>query len=125
MLGFTPLSAIAYVLMTLSRDDASADTNCTEPPAHPFPTTASAAIVKYVVGVIDAGIYIFLPIWTTWLLRLWQGRPWLHRVAGRSVLIGDVPWVAQVCAASSARAAATKMPKVATYPSANPDSRQS
>jgi len=36
-----------------------------------------------------------LPWWTTVLLRLWQGRPWLHRVAGRSLLIGDVPWVAQ------------------------------
>ena len=29
-------------------------------------------------------------------LRLVQGRPWHHRVAGRSLLIGDVPWVAQV-----------------------------
>ena len=22
-------------------------------------------------------------------------RPWLHRIAGRSLLIGDIPWVAQ------------------------------
>lgn len=29
------------------------------------------------------------------LLRLLQGRPWHHRVAGRSLVIGDVPWVAQ------------------------------
>ena len=29
------------------------------------------------------------------LLRLVQRRPWHHRVAGRSLLIGDVPWVAQ------------------------------
>ena len=33
---------------------------------------------------------LFLPWWTTVLLRLIQGRPWLHRVAGRSVLVGDV-----------------------------------
>jgi len=29
------------------------------------------------------------------LIRLVQGRPWLHRVAGRSLLVGDTPWVAQ------------------------------
>jgi ABC-type Zn2+ transport system substrate-binding protein/surface adhesin len=29
------------------------------------------------------------------LLRLIQRRPWLHRVAGRTILIGDIPWVAQ------------------------------
>ena len=49
----------------------------------------------YIVGFIDSLIYVFLPWWTTVLLRLVQGRPWLHRVAGRSVLIGDIPWVAQ------------------------------
>ena len=31
----------------------------------------------------------------TVLLRLVQRRPWLHRVAGRALLIGDVPWVSQ------------------------------
>ena len=41
----------------------------------------------YVVAVLDACIYIFLPWWTTVLLRLIQGRPWLHRVASRSVLV--------------------------------------
>ena len=29
------------------------------------------------------------------MLRLVQRLPWLHRVAGRSVVVGDVPWVAQ------------------------------
>ena len=47
------------------------------------------------VAALDAVIYIFLPWWLTVVLRLVQGRPWLHRVAGRSLLIGDVPWVAQ------------------------------
>ena len=51
--------------------------------------------VEYAVATIDAVIYMFLPWWTTVLLRLVQGRPWLHRVSGRSILIGDVPWVAQ------------------------------
>ena len=47
------------------------------------------------IQVLDAAIYIFLPIWTTWIIRLCQGRPWLHRVSGRSLLIGDIPWVSQ------------------------------
>ena len=52
-------------------------------------------VFEYLVGALDAVIYMFLPWWTTVLLRLCQGRHWLHRVAGRSILIGDVPWVAQ------------------------------
>lgn len=52
-------------------------------------------VVRYVVCFFDVIIYAFLPWWTTVLIRLLEGRPWLHRVAGRSVLIGDVPWVAQ------------------------------
>ena len=47
------------------------------------------------VGVLDSLVYFLLPLWTTVLLRLAQGRPWLHRVAGRSLLVGDTPWVAQ------------------------------
>ena len=50
---------------------------------------------RHIVGFIDSMIYTFLPIWMTWLLRLAQGRPWLHRVNGRSLLIGDIPWVSQ------------------------------
>ena len=51
--------------------------------------------ITYMVATLDACVYLFLPWWTTVLVRLAQGRPWLHRVAGRSILIGDVPWVAQ------------------------------
>ena len=51
--------------------------------------------VRYTVCFLDVTIYSFLGWWTAVVLRLLQGRPWLHRVAGRSVLIGDVPWVAQ------------------------------
>ena len=47
------------------------------------------------MGLVDTVIYAFLPWWTTVLLRLLQRRSWLHRVSGRSILIGDVPWVAQ------------------------------
>ena len=51
--------------------------------------------IKYAVGLVDAFIYAFLPWWITVVLRLVQGRPWHHRVAGRSLLIGDIPWVSQ------------------------------
>eukprot|EP00965_Chrysotila_dentata_P127607 4220075-Pleurochrysis_carterae.AAC.1 len=37
-----------------------------------------------------------MPIWTTWIVRIATRRPLLHRLGGRTVLIGDVPWVAQV-----------------------------
>jgi len=60
--------------------------------------------VRYAVCFFDVVIYSFLCWWTVVAIRLVQGRPWLHRVAGRSVLIGDVPWVAQ-----SAEAFASKL----------------
>ena len=55
----------------------------------------SYVAVSYVIRLLDSLIYIFLPWWTTTLLRLLQGRPLLHRVAGRTVLIADIPYVAQ------------------------------
>ena len=71
------------------RDAALRRAAAASPPL--IPTTVSAA--GGLVGFVDGIIYLFLP-WTTVLLRLVQRRPWLYRVAGRS-LIGDVPWVAQ------------------------------
>ena len=35
------------------------------------------------------------------LIRLVQRRPLLHRMTGRTVVIGDVPWVAQSAEAPS------------------------
>ena len=58
-------------------------------------STTAQTTAHYIRAVIDAAIYIFLPIWTTWLIRLLQGRHVLHRVSGRTVTIGDIPWVAQ------------------------------
>ena len=59
-------------------------------------TKEQSLVHKHVVGFVDAIIYTFLPIWMTILLRLVERRPWLHRQGGRSLLIGDVPWVSQV-----------------------------
>lgn len=50
---------------------------------------------KYVVTFFDCAIYIFLPQWTVLLLRAFTGRRFLHRMVGRSIVIGDIPWVAQ------------------------------
>ena len=47
------------------------------------------------VAVLDALFYIFTPQIFTTLIRVVQGRPLGHRIAGRSVVIGDVPMVAQ------------------------------
>lgn len=84
--GYTPLSAIVTKVFT-DRGLPLGPVNGTLP--------AGSYALKHAVGFVDALIYIFLPIWTAFLLRLIQGRPMLHRVAGRSLLIGDIPWVAQ------------------------------
>merc|ERR1711995_113879 len=77
--------------------------------------------VRYTVGVVDSVIYAFLPWWLTVLLRLLQRRPWLHRVAGRSVLIGDVPWVAQCAEAFASKLFALSYSASAcAFASANP-----
>jgi len=44
---------------------------------------------------LDALIYFFLPQINVIILRVIQKRPLLHRMVGRTVVIGDIPWVAQ------------------------------
>ena len=85
--GDTPLSLIVSAV-TSSRVGLEANATAAEP-------DPIAVAGHYVRATVDALLYIFLPIWTTWLLRLVQRRHLLHRVAGRSILIGDIPWVAQ------------------------------
>ena len=53
------------------------------------------------------------------LLRLLQGRPILHRVAGRSLLIGDVPWVAQSLEATHPNASPSPNPNPNPGPNRN------
>ena len=100
--GTTPISIIFFLFRehVLEQSQTNASLACA-PGGVPIldrvdgaPTSYWVAI-EYLVGTLDAVIYMFLPWWTTVLLRLCQGRHWLHRVAGRSILIGDVPWVAQ------------------------------
>lgn len=49
----------------------------------------------YLTRFFDALIYLFLPQINITLIRLLQGRDILHRMTGRTVVIGDIPWVAQ------------------------------
>jgi hypothetical protein len=55
-------------------------------------------------------------------LRILQRRPWLHRVAGRSVLVGDIPWVAQAVEAFASKCFALSYSiSTASFSSANPN----
>jgi hypothetical protein len=50
---------------------------------------------SYVTSLFDAMIYFFLPQINILIIRVIQKRPLLHRMVGRTVVIGDIPWVAQ------------------------------
>jgi hypothetical protein len=47
------------------------------------------------VRVFDAAIYFWIPQINITIVRMAQGRNLLHRMTGRTVVIGDIPWVAQ------------------------------
>ncbi len=49
----------------------------------------------YITRFLDALIYFFLPQISVIIIRLFQRRDLLHRMTGRTVVIGDIPWVAQ------------------------------
>ena len=87
MLGATPLSAFVYAMDSVL---ATSPTNSTST-CDPFPPTR----VNSLIGFVDGLLYVFAPWLSTVLLRLVQRRPLLHRVGTRSLLIGDIPWVAQ------------------------------
>eukprot|EP00667_Euglena_gracilis_P000989 EG_transcript_989 len=69
----------------------------------------------------DAIIYILIPQWTPLLVRLVQRRPFWHRNSCRSVVIGDVPWVAQSAEAFLSKLFAVTYNNTSVYVwSANP-----
>jgi Ca2+-binding EF-hand superfamily protein len=49
----------------------------------------------YITRFFDSLIYFFLPQINVTLIRLFQKRNLLHRMTGRTVVIGDIPWVSQ------------------------------
>jgi hypothetical protein len=51
------------------------------------------------VRAFDAAIYFWIPQINIILLRIVQRRNVRHRMVGRTVVIGDIPWVAQAAEA--------------------------
>ena len=49
----------------------------------------------YIIKFLDAYIYFWLPQINITILWLFQGRNLRHRMVGRTVLVGGVPWVPQ------------------------------
>ncbi|KAI2495035.1 hypothetical protein MHU86_19467 [Fragilaria crotonensis] len=49
----------------------------------------------YATRFLDSLLYFFLPQINVTILRLVQGRNLRHRMVGRTVVIGDIPWVSQ------------------------------
>lgn len=49
----------------------------------------------YLVGFIDAAIFFWMPQIAILVLRMIEGRNLRHRMVGRTVVIGDCPWVSQ------------------------------
>lgn len=60
---------------------------------------SSESRIIYLLKLFDALIYFWLPQINVIILRLIQRRPLLHRMVGRTVVIGDIPWVAQAAEA--------------------------
>jgi hypothetical protein len=48
-----------------------------------------------VARFLDSLVYFFLPQINVTILRIIQGRNLRHRMVGRTVVIGDIPWVSQ------------------------------
>eukprot|EP00980_Cylindrotheca_fusiformis_P028298 scaffold22589_cov138-Cylindrotheca_fusiformis.AAC.61 len=62
----------------------------------PWVSQSSLALPAFLsVRLVDSAIYFWLPQINITLIRLWQGRNLRHRMVGRTVVIGDIPWVAQ------------------------------
>ena len=49
----------------------------------------------YLIRFIDSAIFFWFPQISITCIRLWQGRNLRHRMVSRTVVIGDIPWVAQ------------------------------
>ena len=71
---------------------AAVDPECQLSRSSPHPTYV---VLTYVMAVLDTIVYVFSPQWCCLLLRIVQRRPLRHRMTARSIVIGDVPWVAQ------------------------------
>ena len=53
-------------------------------------------IITYLVRFLDSCIYFWLPQICITIIRIFQGRNLRHRMVGRTIVIGDIPWVRMV-----------------------------
>lgn len=51
--------------------------------------------LAYFLRFLDSCIYFWLPQICITMIRIFQGRNLRHRMVGRTVVIGDIPWVSQ------------------------------
>ena len=58
-------------------------------------------IVTYFLRFLDSCIYFWLPQICITIIRIFQGRNLRHRMVGRTVVIGDIPWVSDYRGISS------------------------
>jgi hypothetical protein len=50
-------------------------------------------IIVYFLKFLDSCIYFWLPQICITIIRIFQGRNLRHRMVGRTIVIGDIPWV--------------------------------
>jgi len=55
----------------------------------------NSEVLFWLSRVLDAFVYIFLPQINVIIIRLMERRSLLHRMVGRTIVIGDIPWVSQ------------------------------
>lgn len=63
--------------------------------SHVFSQALLSVVLWNQVRLFDAAIYFWMPQINITILRLIQKRNLRHRMVGRTVVIGDIPWVAQ------------------------------
>ena len=89
------LAAFAYILGTMMAGSTPLRLFCDAVLPEAEETLTARVWRSDMIGMFDACIYMFAPFWCCMLLRVVQRRSLLHRVAGRQLVVADVPWVSQ------------------------------
>lgn len=56
--------------------------------------SVESQIIGFLIGVLDAIVYIWCPVIIARSLRVMEGRDVLHRLGKRTIIIADTQWVA-------------------------------
>ncbi len=71
--------------------------------------------IAYFLRFLDACIYFWLPQISITIIRICQGRNLRHRMVGRTVVIGDIPWVSDYRRLSSPLSVVTARDDVRSF----------